>query len=127
MGIEKVSEFLIFELGMSPHLLGFNLLAFTINDITDGKTVVQKRITKDIYPRICEMYNMPASNIDRNIRVCIDKYMHDTNLTPRAIEIRQSIFKNIERVRVSTFVYIIANYISLNYDYISNKDFVLKL
>ena len=59
------------ELGISPRLLGYKYLTDAITMVIDDETLVQRRVTKELYPNIAKKNNTSMSRVERAIRTCI--------------------------------------------------------
>lgn len=66
------------NMGVSPHMKGFNICAEAIRIAADEpETLSRSRVTNDLYPRLARQFNTTASRAERNIRSAIT-WMYDT-------------------------------------------------
>ncbi len=62
---------LCFEIGISPHVLGYRYLKEAIR-LTIQRPEYGYNITKELYPKIAETFNTTASKVERAIRHSLD-------------------------------------------------------
>lgn len=69
--LEDIVTKQLLSIGMPVNIMGFRLVRATVV-LAAKQGNACYYITKDIYPKICEMYDVTASQIDRNIRNAIE-------------------------------------------------------
>lgn len=63
---------LLHEIGVPAKLLGYNYLKDAIATAVNEPTVLNKGITKKLYPRVAELHNTTPNRVERAIRHAIE-------------------------------------------------------
>lgn len=70
---EKEISILLLELGFQPHLAGYKYMRSAIEMVILKPSLLQGKITKEIYPGVAAIHQTTASRVERAMRHSIDQ------------------------------------------------------
>lgn len=103
------------ELGISPKLLGYKYLTDAITMVMDNKTLVRRRVTKELYPTVAKKNNTSMSRVERAIRHSIDTSYNRGNIDLLNKIFGYSISPTKGKATNTEFIATIAEYVKENY------------
>ena len=68
---DVIAEYLK-DIGMPPHLIGYKYSMLGIYLCLDDRSLLDKRVTKQLYPDIAKAYDSSPSQVERGIRGAIE-------------------------------------------------------
>lgn len=104
------------EVGISPRFLGYKYLTDAITAVIDDKTLLRRRVTKELYPNIAKKNKTTATRVERAIRHCIETAYDRGNLELLNEMFGYSISPSKGKATNTEFIATVAEYIKETYN-----------
>ena len=105
---------LLKELGVPPHLLGYDYIKFAILLIASDESYL-RRITKGLYSDIAEKFQTTPSRVERAIRHCIEVSFNRAKAEKMEEIFSYTININTGKLTNSEFLAVLGEYFRLHY------------